>query len=188
MGGVDSPLALLCAFANTAGPGRDDIATPGAMARWLRVVDPIEADDHRVVLALRDGLRDLIGGTREAFEPVNEALVWLGAAPKVVAADRVALAVPGSGGVRGAVGPIAAALVDAVGSGQLGRLRLCDGCATAFVGNGRGRGARWCDMATCGNRAKVAAYRARLRDSSGHPLEPARSVEEQLVRLAMRDR
>ncbi|MEM7564550.1 MAG: CGNR zinc finger domain-containing protein [Pseudomonadota bacterium] len=30
---------------------------------------------------------------------------------------------------------------------------------------GRGRGRRWCKMATCGNRHKVAAHRERLRKS-----------------------
>lgn len=44
---------------------------------------------------------------------------------------------------------------------ELARLRQCEGCTWLFLNAGRGRGRRWCRMATCGNRSKVAAHRAR---------------------------
>lgn len=45
----------------------------------------------------------------------------------------------------------------------LDRLRQCDGeaCGWLFVDVSRGGRRRWCDMADCGNLAKVRAYRAR---------------------------
>lgn len=42
-------------------------------------------------------------------------------------------------------------------------LRRCEGCDTYFLDHSRGRRRRWCSMERCGNRAKVAGYRARRR-------------------------
>lgn len=46
-------------------------------------------------------------------------------------------------------------------SPDFSRLRHCERCTWLFLNTGRGRGRRWCSMATCGNRAKVAAHRRR---------------------------
>lgn len=45
------------------------------------------------------------------------------------------------------------------------RLRVCanDGCRWVFVDRSPAGRRRWCDMRTCGNRAKVARHRARRR-------------------------
>jgi predicted RNA-binding Zn ribbon-like protein len=40
-------------------------------------------------------------------------------------------------------------------------LRRCDGCGELFLDDSRGKRRRWCSMERCGNRAKVAGYRAR---------------------------
>ena len=51
------------------------------------------------------------------------------------------------------------------------RLRVCadDTCRWLFVDQSPAGRRRWCDMRTCGNRAKVAAHRARARRSSPAP-------------------
>ncbi|MBE7190059.1 CGNR zinc finger domain-containing protein [Jatrophihabitans endophyticus] len=58
----------------------------------------------------------------------------------------------------------AMALVDVVRSGELDRLRICaaDDCDDVLVDLSKNRSRRFCDQG-CGNRANVAAYRARLR-------------------------
>jgi predicted RNA-binding Zn ribbon-like protein len=45
------------------------------------------------------------------------------------------------------------------------RLRVCadDTCRWLFVDRSPAGRRRWCDMSTCGNRAKVARHRARAR-------------------------
>jgi predicted RNA-binding Zn ribbon-like protein len=50
-------------------------------------------------------------------------------------------------------------------SGQTGRFRICanDGCREALLDTSRAGRRRWCDMASCGNRAKVQRYRSRQR-------------------------
>ncbi len=44
---------------------------------------------------------------------------------------------------------------------ELARLRECGRCTWLFLDHGRGAGRRWCDMRTCGNRAKAEAFRGR---------------------------
>ncbi|HZC74115.1 MAG TPA: CGNR zinc finger domain-containing protein [Jatrophihabitans sp.] len=58
----------------------------------------------------------------------------------------------------------AMALVDVVRTGELDRLRVCaaDDCDDVLVDLSKNRSRRFCDKG-CGNRANVAAYRARLR-------------------------
>ena len=44
-------------------------------------------------------------------------------------------------------------------------IRACEGhrCTLIFADHTRRRGRRWCSMAMCGNRAKQAAHRHRLK-------------------------
>jgi len=60
-------------------------------------------------------------------------------------------------------------LVTAIAVGDTDRFRVCanDGCRWVFEDSSRGGRRRWCDMATCGNRAKVRRYRSRHRDAPG---------------------
>ena len=58
----------------------------------------------------------------------------------------------------------AMALVDLIRLGQLPRLRTCESvtCDNVIIDLSKNRSRRYCD-AGCGNRANVAAYRARKR-------------------------
>ena len=49
------------------------------------------------------------------------------------------------------------------------RVRICanDGCRWRFIDRSPTGRRRWCDMSTCGNRAKVAAHRERRRAKAG---------------------
>ena len=58
-------------------------------------------------------------------------------------------------------------MIDALGlavenllrTADLERLCECGRCTWLFIDRGRGAGRRWCDMRTCGNRAKAEAFR-----------------------------
>ncbi len=54
-------------------------------------------------------------------------------------------------------------LVEAIAGHSTDRFRICanDGCRWVFEDTSRGGRRRWCDMTTCGNRAKVRRYRSR---------------------------
>jgi predicted RNA-binding Zn ribbon-like protein len=55
--------------------------------------------------------------------------------------------------------------VESVAQGQTERYRVCanDGCRWIFFDESRAGRRRWCDMSSCGNRAKAARHRARKR-------------------------
>jgi predicted RNA-binding Zn ribbon-like protein len=61
--------------------------------------------------------------------------------------------------------PVGEALGRLVATEDLSRVKACEGptCTLLFADHTRGRGRRWCSMAVCGNRAKQAAHRHRLK-------------------------
>ena len=67
--------------------------------------------------------------------------------------------------------------VNSVAAGETGKFRICanDGCRWVFEDNSRGGRRRWCDMSSCGNRAKVARYRSRHKadEHAGDEVPPA---------------
>jgi len=62
--------------------------------------------------------------------------------------------------------PIAEALAELVCEEDFTYVKACEGptCTLMFADHTRGHARRWCSMAACGNRAKVAAHRKRLKD------------------------
>jgi predicted RNA-binding Zn ribbon-like protein len=61
--------------------------------------------------------------------------------------------------------PIGEALARCVCDEDFTSIKACEGqaCTLIFVDRTRRQGRRWCSMAVCGNRAKQAAHRDRLR-------------------------
>ena len=64
-----------------------------------------------------------------------------------------------------ALARLSEALVQEVINGDPERIRICDNdqCRWVFYDTSRTARRRWCDMATCGNRAKQARHRARTK-------------------------
>lgn len=62
--------------------------------------------------------------------------------------------------------PIAEAIGDLVCHADFNLIRSCenDACTLMFYDRTKSHARRWCSMAACGNRAKAAAHRARIRD------------------------
>jgi predicted RNA-binding Zn ribbon-like protein len=67
--------------------------------------------------------------------------------------------------VDDALARLAEPLVDEIRSGHAARIRICDNetCRWLFYDESRAGRRRWCDMASCGNRAKAARHRARVK-------------------------
>jgi predicted RNA-binding Zn ribbon-like protein len=61
--------------------------------------------------------------------------------------------------------PVAEAMGDLVCNADFRLVRACEGagCTLVFYDRTKGHARRWCSMSVCGNRAKAAAHRARLR-------------------------
>jgi len=61
--------------------------------------------------------------------------------------------------------PIGEAMAELVTREDFTHVKACEGpaCTLIFADHTRGHARRWCSMALCGNRAKQAAHRARLK-------------------------
>jgi predicted RNA-binding Zn ribbon-like protein len=75
--------------------------------------------------------------------------------------------VPVGDAFAGLMIPIVESAADALILGELPRVRRCADprCARVFFDGTKNAARRWCDMATCGNRAKAARHRARLKSN-----------------------
>jgi len=74
--------------------------------------------------------------------------------------------VPVGDAFAGLMIPIVESAADALILGELPRVRRCadSRCARVFYDGTKNGRRRWCDMATCGNRAKAARHRQKLRE------------------------
>ena len=174
---VPHSLELVIDFVNTldAEEETDALATPDGLRRWLSekgLLEPAagslgEAERLRAI-ELREALRDLLlehnGGpadTRAA--QVLEDVARGGELGVHFAADGLAELVPGRRGFAGALATLLVPVAEASRDSSWQRVKACRAgdCLWAFYDRSRNRSGVWCDMAVCGNRAKVRAYRRR---------------------------
>ena len=73
--------------------------------------------------------------------------------------------VPVGDAFAGLVIPVVESAADALILGELPRVRRCadQRCQRVFFDNTKNGRRRWCDMATCGNRAKAARHREKIK-------------------------
>jgi predicted RNA-binding Zn ribbon-like protein len=104
----------------------------------------------------------------EAVAEVNRVLGRSAGARRIDVRDDGAVVrafAPVGDAFAGLLIPVADSAADALVLGELARVRRCAGprCGRVFYDATRNGRRRWCDMATCGNRAKAARHRARGR-------------------------
>jgi predicted RNA-binding Zn ribbon-like protein len=170
----DSDLVL--DFVNTLDlrPFSEGLETPQALGDWLadRGLLPRGTRVTRAELEetkrVREALRDLLAAQNELDVDVEKAGAELDDAicrAKLALrfSDGAMRLVPGVAGVRGAVGRILAQVSAAMAEGTFERMKACraDDCRWAFLDTAKNRSRAWCSMQSCGNRAKVHAYRER---------------------------
>jgi predicted RNA-binding Zn ribbon-like protein len=65
--------------------------------------------------------------------------------------------------------PVGEALARLICTEDFSHVKACEGptCTLLFADHTRGHARRWCSMAACGNRAKQAAHRQRLKADAG---------------------
>jgi predicted RNA-binding Zn ribbon-like protein len=128
------------------------------------------------LITTRTALRDVAHAVaheeappRSAIDEVNRALASRERIELVAADDGVRL---GHGHVGDAIDDllarIAEPIVREIGNGHDDRIRICanDTCRWLFYDESRAGRRRWCDMATCGNRAKAQRHRARQKETA----------------------
>jgi predicted RNA-binding Zn ribbon-like protein len=160
----------------------DKIAEPGAAAAWftsrglLPDGEPLTVADVRQAQAMREALRKLLlahnGAPLDAaaVDAVNNAAKSADLVVRFDEGGEAELA-PVRPGIDGALGRLIAIVYRAMSQGTWERLKACpeDKCEWAFYDWSKNHSATWCDMATCGNRAKARAYRQRRQRASATP-------------------
>jgi len=148
---------------------RDDPARAGRLLARIRGV--------------RGALREVATALVERRSPTARALETIN---RALHARQVIELVPSTEGVHvdhrhvgdpvdDALARLAEPLVLELTAGHPERIKICDSdtCFWVFYDDSRTSRRRWCDMSTCGNRAKAARHRARARARTGVPAATA---------------
>jgi predicted RNA-binding Zn ribbon-like protein len=165
---LDAALAWFVERGVIHGEGADRVRAQAA-------TDPLAATrDLARVHAVRAALREIADAIAQqrpasqgALDAINRALharqviELVPSADTCVAVDHRHVGDP----VDDALARLADPLVVELTSGDPDRIKVCDNdrCRWVFYDTSRTGKRRWCDMATCGNRAKAARHRARAR-------------------------
>jgi predicted RNA-binding Zn ribbon-like protein len=170
-------LQLVIDFVNTMDveAGEDRLGSPAQLAEWLdeqglrdRDAPALRTAHLAQTVELREALRTVLLAHTHG-EAAEDAGVRL---EHVAERGQLAVRFQDDGSVRitsraaGYSGILAQLLVPvayAAIDGSWKRLKACDAddCLEAFYDHSRNRSGRWCDMAVCGNRTKVRAYRTK---------------------------
>ena len=191
--GLESALEFLNTHELESGHLVDRLMEPADASRWFVEQGVLHEPDGRGwvekdlarVREIRDALREVVDAVVEdrhpdqgALELVNRALE-AGASPRVELDGRTVRI-----GHRHAASPVddalaslAAPIVGELASGKPDRFRTCanDTCRWTFYDASPTGRRRWCDMKTCGNRAKAARHRQRVKAQTAAGEEAAAS-------------
>jgi predicted RNA-binding Zn ribbon-like protein len=137
--------------------------------------DPAFADQvMKRLRRVRGGLRELVDAKVErrppdptALREINRALRTQYIYELVPASDGISLDHRHEGDpVDGALARLSETIARELTVGDGERLKICanDECRWVFYDTSAAGRRKWCDMSTCGNRAKVARHRAKQRE------------------------
>jgi hypothetical protein len=152
--------------------------SPGTMAWWFRSHrlidedDPTTEDDLAWSTALQEDLRGTVlreggrPGDPEAATRLNEAAREAGIEIRFANGGASGFETKAAG-IRGAIGRLLGIAFLAELDGSWTNLKACgsDECRSVFYDRSKNRSGKWCSMQTCGNRAKVRAFRERNASS-----------------------
>ena len=196
--GIDLESAL--DFLNTLHPGHgrtDDqhltdehLIRPSDAALWFLEHDLVHPDagirlgeaELARIRRVRSALREVVDSVVEDRVPDADAVYLVNAVlearrPTRLEFDGSALRIGhrhADTPIDDALALIAEAIIEELATGRPERLRVCanDRCRWAFFDSSPTGRRRWCDMRSCGNQAKAARHRARLREHEHEAEEP----------------
>lgn len=174
---IPHSLELVIDYVNTLDPdeGTDAFATPAELGSWLvhqgllNTSDlPLREADRREAIALRDALlaqmlaHNGVAADENAARELDQ-VARRGELGVQFRSDGSVPLRPAAGGLTGALAGVLVPVAEAARDGSWYRVKACraEDCQWAFYDRSRNRSGVWCDMAVCGNRAKVRAYRRR---------------------------
>ena len=172
-------LRLVQEFVNTRDveSGDDRLASPEGLADWLHeqtlpgAGEPLGEDDVAAAAELREALRALLRSNSGASPDAAATTIVNRVSERTPlrmhvepgGGARLEGAADGRAGIDPALARILAAAYTGMAEGSWARLKVCadEECKWSFYDRSRNHSGQWCDMAVCGCRHKVRAYRAR---------------------------
>jgi predicted RNA-binding Zn ribbon-like protein len=162
---------LVIDFVNThrLRSGHEELESPAQLRTWLieqGLLAPgakVSQDDLAWATRVREAIRDLIDGRCERDASAALERASREARLGIRFGLQEAQLEPAAGGVAGAIGRILLEIAIGMSDGTWERVKVCeaDDCRTAFFDGTKNGSRAWCSMQSCGNRAKVRAYRKR---------------------------
>ncbi|HTQ22160.1 CGNR zinc finger domain-containing protein [Mycobacterium sp.] len=131
-------------------------------------------DDVAAAIALREAMYRIVsarlGGSRPDVadvDLVNEHA----SAPQLTPRLHPDGSVGREGTAAQLLARLAADLLDLLAGPDIDKVKRCShaGCTRLYIDASRAQNRHWCGMSTCGNRAKVQAFRARQRAAAARP-------------------
>ncbi|MFI5614801.1 CGNR zinc finger domain-containing protein [Amycolatopsis sp. NPDC051903] len=162
----------------------EKLGSPGSLDAWFRESGVTDTDpgsrlsDVAAAIELREAIYALVAARLThhdadlgAIGVVNEFAARPPVVPQLSVDGRQLEATPAQ-----ALSSVARAAVEILGGPDADLLKECGRpeCTQIYLDHSRGSRREWCAMATCGNKMKAAAYRARQRGNP--PLAPARQA------------
>jgi predicted RNA-binding Zn ribbon-like protein len=163
-------------------PAVEELGTPDDLSAWLgerlllEAGTQVTSSELAEAVRVREALRDLLSAKVGIEVDLDAAKAEIDAAARRAGLElrfdptcpRVE---PTVGGVRGAIGRILVEVYDEMVDGVWERMKSCraEDCRWAFLDTSKNKSRAWCSMESCGNRAKVNAYRQRHQLYPAHP-------------------
>lgn len=169
---IDARISCLVELANSEHLGEDALEKPGAVPEWWAQLTGTSISSTRcsraawqALLELREAVRRSAHGNTAGAE-LAELLTRTLLSATLVADGQGAVSLrPSSGSDVGweVCGVLAESLLVSQSSSDWWRVRACAApdCGWVFVDRSKNGSRRWCDMGSCGNRAKLRSYRLR---------------------------
>jgi predicted RNA-binding Zn ribbon-like protein len=209
---LDTGLEFINTLELSRGSWLEHLAVPQAALSWLIENSLLHPDAMRTELArieddpaygqklltkvrrVRTAMHELVQASVERRPPARADLTEVN---RVLRTQYVTILVPSTDGVTmghrhegdpidGAMARLTESIARYLGEGKIDRLRVCanDSCAWTFFDSSRTGRRKWCDMNTCGNRAKAARHRERHRSAVTTPPAAPASASSTPVALA----
>ena len=174
-------LESLRAFINTAdvNDAIERLTDLRTLRRFLREQgligsrDALAPADLERAIEVREALRELLAGRSHGVPPKNAVRslnVRSGDSLMRISfnSEGEPELIPAAAGLDAALATLFAIIHAAALDGTWERLKVCgaDDCHWAFYDSSKNHSGTWCNMASCGNRAKARSYRERRRRSA----------------------
>ena len=187
---LDDTFDFINTLENDANDGtpNEHLTTAERAIEWFATRGLIHAEslettgkDLERIRTVRAALREIADAVverrapgRGALDRVNRTLRARSATELVAGPDGIGIGHRHVGDpIDDALARVTEPLVQELASGNPDRLRVCanDMCRWVFYDESRAGKRRWCDMASCGNRAKAARHRARQKEAQAESAE-----------------